>query len=367
MLGAGAAWGIALLTKFSALLLLPALLAMVVLHRRKKWREALKDAALLLAAAWLTVNLGMGFSGSFRPLRAYTLASSFGKQVAAALPGALPVPLPADWVIGFDQQKLDTEQGEFGSYLFGTWSDHGFWHYNLVALAVKNPLPFLLLLMAAPWFWWRLRVRRAAILEIALPALVFLAALMTWNRLDIGVRYLLPLFPFLFLFSSAVWSGLGGKGRWQLWAAGAVLASHLGVAIWLFPEYLRYFNAAVGGPANGQRLLLDSNLDWGQDVTTLARELETRGNPTVWLALFAAEDPARDGVRGRPLPGCAPVSGWLAISANVRFGLYRAHNYLAPPIPHCYDWLDAYEPVARPGWSIFLYQLPERDVVHLDR
>ena len=70
-------------------------------------------------------------------------------------------------------------------------------------------------------------------------------------------------------------------------------------------------------------------------------------------------------------------SGWLAISANVRFGLYRAHNALAPPIPHCYDWLDAYTPVAQPGWSIFLYQLPERvgalgsgaeiHRVHLDR
>ena len=94
-------------------------------------------------------------------------------------------------------------------------------------------------------------------------------------------------------------------------------------------------------------------------MTTLARELEKRGNPRVWLALFATERPADYGIRGRKLQGCEPVQGMLAISANVRRGLYAAHNILRAPEPGCYDWLDAYEPVARPGHSIFLYDLPK--------
>ena len=106
-------------------------------------------------------------------------------------------------------------------------------------------------------------------------------------------------------------------------------------------------------------MLLDANLDWGQDVTTLARHLASEGNPPVWLALFAAEDPATYGVRGRPLRGCRPVAGLLAISANVRWGLHAANDPFAAPIAGCYAWLDRFEPVARLGYSIDLYDVPQ--------
>ena len=93
------------------------------------------------------------------------------------------------------------------------------------------------------------------------------------------------------------------------------------------------FNALVGGPRNGHHYLLDANLDWGQGVPALARDLAERGNPPVWLALFAAENPASHGIRGRKLRGCEPVQGVVVISANVRMGLYHAHNYLKRPEP----------------------------------
>ena len=76
------------------------------------------------------------------------------------------------------------------------------------------------------------------------------------------------------------------------------------------------------------------------------------------LAYFGPDRPETYGIRAIPLRGCAPVKGLLAISANVRMGLYAASNPLVAPPPGCYDWLDAHEPVARLGGSIWLYHLP---------
>jgi hypothetical protein len=237
--------------------------------------------------------------------------------------------------------------------------------YMPVAFLTKEPLGLIALVAGAgALLAARRRAPRLAGF-LAIPCALYFVTLVFWVDVPLGYRYALPLVGLVCVLAAAeLWPPPDGLARKAALAACAALALE---SAWIHPHYLAFFNAAAGGPANGRRLLLDSNLDWGQDVTTLARELHAHGDPPVWLALFAAEDPARDGIRGRPLPGCAKVAGWLAISANVRFGLYRAHNYLAPPIPHCYDWLDAYEPVARPGWSIFLYRLPERDVVDVDR
>jgi hypothetical protein len=123
------------------------------------------------------------------------------------LPGWVPVPLPRSYVEGFDLQKRDTERGEFGNYLFGVWSEKGWWYYNLVALAVKNPLPTIALVVIAPWFWLRSTLPRTALVQIALPLVVLLAGMMFFNRLNIGVRYLLPIFPLALLLRPACsWS-----------------------------------------------------------------------------------------------------------------------------------------------------------------
>jgi hypothetical protein len=238
-------------------------------------------------------------------------------------------------------------------FFLGEFSTQGWWSFFPVAFAIKEPIGLLALSIAA---LVSLRWRRDRLGLFLAPAFaVYLWILVVHVDVPLGYRYALPLLSLLFVFVATQLAPLARDRRG--FAVGIACACLALEGLWIHPHYLAHFNALVGGPANAPRLLLDANLDWGQDVTTLARELDARGNPPVWLALFAAEDPAAYGVRGRPLRGCRAVAGWLAISANVRGGLYAAHDPFATPQPGCYDWLDRFEPVARPGYSILLYDL----------
>ena len=352
---AGAAFGMALLAKFSAVLLLPVIVVIVFVQRWRMWRRVAIDSLCLFTAAWLVLNVGMGFRGSFTRLGEFKLVSSFGATLQSALPASLPILLPADWVGGFDQQKLDTEQGEFGNYLFGEWSERGWWYYNLVAFVVKNPLPLLGLMLVSPWFWRPSKQGRGALLEIALPLMVFLGGMMAFNRLNIGVRYLLPLFPFVFVLTAATWAH---RSRWRAWLAGVVLFAHVVIAIVVFPDYLSYFNLAAGGPAGGHRVLLDSNLDWGQDLYRLPsalRELGVTGK--IGLLYFGHVHPRLYGIDYELAPS-SPAEGVFAISLQYLMG----GSYVATTPDWAFSvvesshaaWLRDYEPVAKAG-SIWIF------------
>jgi len=301
-------------------------------------------AGAVLGACALGV-LWLGYGGSF----------AWAERAEPPLAG---VPLPA-WVQSFLFVDQVNSAGR-PVYFLGELATGGFAGFYPVAFALKEPLAGIALALAglaslAPP--WRRRGRLGLFL---LPAFaVYLYVLVVWNEVPLGYRYALPLLPLLFVFTATQLAPVRTRAaRVALLGACAVLAAE---GLWVHPHYLAYFNAGAGGPAHGADYLLDANLDWGQDVTTLARALERRGQPPVWLALYGVEDPRTYGVRGRPLRGCRPVGGWLAISANVRKGLYAAHNPLAPPRPGCYAWLDRHEPVARPGGSIWLYRLPDPD------
>jgi hypothetical protein len=348
---AGAVWGLALATKFTAVLLLPVLLLLVLLDRRRQWRWFLADSAVLLATAWLTVNAWMAFQGTFTRLGDYSMVSGFGSSVQRALPGWLPVPLPRSYVEGFDQQKNDLEHPEwYGNYLFGTWSAKGWWYYNLVALVVKNPLPLVVLVLVAPWFWWRWRRVDAALWEIVLPGGVLLVSMLLFNRLNIGVRYLLPLFPLALLLTSAVWHG---RKRWQPWLAGLLIGLHAVTAAVVHPAYLSYFNLAVGGPAQGHFLLLDSNLDWGQDlyrVPQALREIDHRG--PVGLLYFGNVPPHLYGIEYY-LPPTTPAAGVMVVSLQYLMGgsyvVVGPDGQIRPVPPGYIAWLGQYQPRVKAG------------------
>lgn len=350
----GLSLGLAASAKLTAILL-PGILALLLALALGRPRPAsgglpaLGPAAPLQRAAW-----GAGIWLSLHAIAVAVVWLAYGGSFAVAETADGPfsgVALPAYLRSLAFVASVNAEGRPV--FFLGEFSTQGWWYFFPVAFAIKEPIGLLALSLAA---LASLRARRGRLgLFLAPTFAVYLWLLVVHVNVPLGYRYALPLLPLLFVF---VATQLAPVPRDRRGLAVVIACACMALeGLWLHPHYLAHFNALVGGPAHGPRLLLDANLDWGQDVTTLARHLASEGNPPVWLALFAAEDPASYGVRGRPLRGCRPVTGLLAISVNVRGGLYAAGNPFAAPPPGCYAWLDGFEPVARLGYSILLYDL----------
>ncbi len=368
LLAAGAALGLALAAKFTAVLLLP---VFVVLAAGARWRaanspigvrllRAAGDLAWMLVAALVVVNATVAFAGSFAPLGGYALRSQFATGLQAALPEWLPVPLPREYVLGFDGAKEIAEHGEFGGYLMGRWSERGWWYYDLVALGVKLPILVLGLLTLAGPFWWRSRVDRRELWFLLVPLVTLVGAFSTASNLDIGLRHVLPALPFLFLLLGPVFLPSPGRSRERLsltLLAGALGASVVNVAT-LHPDYLTFFNALAGGPARGGEWLIDSNLDWGQDLYRVPAAVNALApEAPLYLLYFGHADPALYGLSYHLVPA-TPVEGIVAVSENFVRGM--AYLTVAPDgsmvgiAGDTAAWLRSYQPVARIG-SILLY------------
>jgi hypothetical protein len=184
------------------------------------------------------------------------------------------------------------------------------------------------------------------------------------SSLDLGLRQVLPVYPFLLLAA--------GRGvvlclqTARLW--GAVVVASL--ALWVgagsaavAPAYLAYFNEVAGGPRNGARWLVDSNLDWGQALRLLPAWLAAHGIGEVNLCYFGTADPDAYPLRYVPLPGGTSYSqppavprlpGYIAISAT-----HRAGVHFAPELRTWYRTLLARgQLVGVVGHAIYVYRVP---------
>ena len=131
------------------------------------------------------------------------------------------------------------------------------------------------------------------------------------SHLNIGHRHILPTYPVLFIFAGVLGAAVGRAREKSLRAAGAVAALIIALvggqalaATRAFPHYLAFFNHLSGGPENGYRHLVDSSLDWGQDLPGLAAWLE-RNNPQrepAYLSYFGTGEPDAHAIRATRLP-----------------------------------------------------------------
>lgn len=367
----GLVLGAALLAKMTALVLLPLIvgltLAALVISRRAdrdRARALLAGLALLLATGILLLNLAYGFRGSFASWGSRELFSQTLSQATAWLPDWLPSGLPSWYLFGLDTQLLDLEQGEFPNYLLGSWSEEGRWQYFPVAFASKEPLPFLLLFLVSLVALGGRRRRRDPLTELCLllPLLTVVAIAVQGGRLQSGIRYLLPVYPLIFvhlgrlaLLPRAV-AGAEARRLPSLALVGLVGLQAIAVSL-AGPDYLSFFNLAVGGPLNGHRILLDSNLDWGQDLERAAAWSREAGVERPFLAYFGHVDPRLYDL-DYALPPRRPLAGTYLVSANYLYGMpYPASWARAPAGEIDVTWLQGREPLHRIGHSIFVFEV----------
>ncbi|HEY6200334.1 MAG TPA: tetratricopeptide repeat protein [Candidatus Binatia bacterium] len=295
--------------------------------------------------------------GTHFPLEPVLPSSGLGRAAAEWIAGARLFPEAAVYGVLYVAKTIHR-----ASYLLGEVSTEGFWMYFPVAFAVKTPPPALLLLVAAICLWARGRRITTAEGFLALSAVAYFAFAVA-SRMNIGLRHILPVYPFLYVLLGGVAAALW-KSR--LRAAQALVCV---LAVWLaaglarvHPDLLAYFNELAGGSSNGYKILVDSNLDWGQDLKSLKNYVDKNKLEPVYLNYFGTADPCYYGLRFVDLPklyapplACpqSPPSappGFIAVSATNLVSTYL--RYL-----HSYDWLMRRTPVARIGESIFVYDI----------
>lgn len=346
LIGGGLLFGLALAAHFSALLLIPTLSLMTLwavwrrgTPTRGRLGSLLKAAlALLLMSLISLLVLWAAYRFSLRPLQAGGYLDGLTRFLASGGEGRR-------------------------AYLLGRFSQTGWWYDDLITLGVKEPLATLFLLLAAGAVA-AARGVAAREGEWLFPAALFVAAAF-FIPIGAAVRYLLPILPLLYLFAARPltprrrmgWPGRAFVGLLIIW----LLAANL----WVFPDYLAFFNLIAGGPDGGARVLASSNLDWGQDLPALARYLKQRGAGSVYLAYYGQADPAYYDIdylalpTDPPLPEDAPhaafhplnpAPGLYAISATHLVGVSEA-------VHDTYAYFRSRRPLARIGHSIYIYEV----------
>jgi 4-amino-4-deoxy-L-arabinose transferase-like glycosyltransferase len=216
-----------------------------------------------------------------------------------------------------------------GSFLLGKVYATGPWFYFPLVLMMKCTLGFLLLLAAFPVAAMRLRMPRE-LSFLVIPPTIFLAISMVFG-LNIGLRHVLPIFPFLILLSAAAAMNLAARSRLVAGAIAVLVVAHATSSLHSYPNYLTYSNEVVGGPSNTRFVMSDSNVDWGQGFKQAAAYLAERQVTDCWFAYsipISIVDPRFQGPC-RPLPvGLgritppfpAVIEGTILISANEAAG-----------------------------------------------
>jgi hypothetical protein len=279
-----------------------------------------------------------------------TLWAIYRFAIGPMHPGGASVPAPA-FLSGVDTFLLHGSSGH-PSFLLGTPANRGWWYYFPVALAVKTPIPLLLLsIVGAVVAFADVKSRRDWRTVVPVAAALTMLAISTTVRVDLGVRLILPMYPLLSIAAA--------QGAMRLWserpslapraAISALLAWSLLIVVRAHPDHLSYFNALAGD--HPEHVLVDSNLDWGQDLYRLRDTIVARGiRDTVRVAYFGTADVAAAGVpNARELGLHERATGWIAASET-----YLAGEWVG----RAYDWLLDYPPVARVGPSMRLWYIP---------
>jgi hypothetical protein len=348
-LGLGATMGfccaLAVLSKFSSLAFLPVCVVLML-----AWAIISKRSLAPLRRS-LSVRHGLSFLVAL-----LVCAGTVWAGYRFSFRNGLPAP---DLFIGIGQAS-GHQTGGHPSYLLGAWSTSGFWLFYPVALAVKTPLGFLALVGGGIALAWQKRKNLAWSMPVACSLGILAVGL--YSRINIGTRHVLPIYFLFALLASAFaweWLGWASERPWMGWAVLVLVG-------WLFlsgalnhPDYLAYFNELAGDEP--ERILADSDLDWGQDMVRLSARLRELGAQSVTFSPFI--NAYLHDFHGfppiEPSDPITPSPGWNAVSITMwkvaRMGLGEQRMDLQL-------WPDLMKPKERVGRGVLLYYFNPSEV-----
>jgi len=350
----GLSTGMALLSKFSAILVIPILALMIALsllvrrppynllpfkqnldQQRHKVFQAGAAFSLILFLAFVTILPAYFFRG-FKP-----------------------------WLFGFSE-FLTLAQAGLMAFFLGEYSYQGWWNYFIICFLIKTPIGSLALIFASlALYRVGSRLKWPDAIFLLFPVIIFFTVT-TQAKISVGLRHILPVYPFLFVLASRL-ATVQFQRRWLAAVLlGIPLVSTAISSLRVAPHQLAYFNEFVGGPGQGYRYLSDSNLDWGQDLKGLKGYIEKENLATIYLSYFGTAPPSYYGIRYQYVPGASPLE-WpppadkvpaTASRKILAISVYNLQDVSSPYDP-LFRWLWMRQAVAKIGYSIFIYDLTD--------
>ncbi|MBI2400754.1 MAG: glycosyltransferase family 39 protein [Deltaproteobacteria bacterium] len=352
-----------LASKHTTLLVTPFMLAaFLIAGRRAGLKKTLGYLALLIGLTYLFIWAVYGFSfHSSSPGYAPPDWTAFQPTGPARFLHFLNEwkLLPESYLYGLAGSVAGAGSGR-AAFFMGQYSATGWASYFPMAFLIKTPIPTLIFLCAALLYFSREKERLMKAAFIILPPLLIFFAFSA-QKVNIGLRHVLPAYPFIFVLIGFVPSIKTESMKLARAIFYACVVWYAYAAAMIFPHQLAYFNEFIGGPKNGYKYLVDSNLDWGQDLPGLKEFMDSSGIERIKLAYFGFSDPKYYGIDYEYLPGYyipEPINmkedielkGWFAISATMLQGVYLPERDFYKPFREM-------KPVGHIGYSIFIYKL----------
>lgn len=379
LLWAGIGVGLAFAVKFTSLLLIPIAGFLLLWEAFSPAKPASSDNSsapavplrlwkLISAGLLMLLVAGLFLWGSYGfKIEAY--GSKPGQPVAANASFKERLPIPAlQYLRGI--KAVSSEAEGHHAYLLGKVDNtgKGWWYYFPLAVAVKTPVSALLLLLgmllllATPVGRKLLSLPKGELRYLLLPVGIYLLAALglLGISLNLGIRHVLPIFPFLYILLGG-WVLLWRQrfGRYLLFS---LLILQLFSVVTSFPNFIGFFNQPAQLYAPGYKFLIDSNIDWGQDLPALAKVQKEKKLYPLSLSYFGTTPASAYNIE------CTPAAGFGIMASAPPPDWKNSHGYLAISVTNLmggksysgedYLFLLRQKPYATAGRSILIYRLP---------
>ncbi|PIZ01111.1 hypothetical protein COY62_00250 [bacterium (Candidatus Howlettbacteria) CG_4_10_14_0_8_um_filter_40_9] len=408
---AGLTFGVVLITKFSAALLVPIYFLIFVLEMIKGRDGKAEDRKFSLLFDKSIIKRGLGNILSFTLIGLIGLVVMYlfyvphvinmssetaHALVAAELPNHnwtpiieklydTPLMKPfAHYLLGFSMVSGHV-MGGHRVFFMGNVAN-GFRPYYIIAFLIKTAIPTLIFLFSMLFLMFRKNIKERNLdydkLYLLIPFAVFYGMALQ-GSINLGIRYLLPVFPFIFVFVSdfankvdlsslsSFWRRLGVQDQKGEDSGQARMTAAVGSALFIvllvwyalgslntYPHYLAYFNESIGGPKNGAKYITDSNIDWGQDLKRLAKYVDDNKINSIAIDYFGSGRPSYYIPSSRQWKGeMGKPQGYFAISASTYSQVTGKFKDTGEDVNPGYIWLRDEKPVANIGYSILVFNV----------
>lgn len=332
----GVAIGFGVVCKYSfPMFFAPAMVIMLIARRRFPLAKLLVAGVVAFVVTWAVFGFKFESMSAANPkAHEYAHNAGFPERLTD-----VPVPAPDLWM-GALAIAVHNRAGHI-SFLLGKTSMTGWWYYFPIALAVKTPIPFLILAIAGA----ALLARRKEFALVVIALAILLVGMTA--HIDIGVRHILPIYVPLSIVAGFATVEIVRRRKTIVaavalaWLAVSSIAAH--------PDYLPWMNAFAG--RHPEHVLLDSNFDWGQDIWRLILICRKRGIGSLGYAVMTTIRPSNVNITGFPLDETKPAHGWIVL-ADSSLEFARTKN------PSAFAWLTEHYPFERVGKTLRLYHVP---------